>query len=201
MVKPLFVLVGPSGSGKSRLMEDLCDLLGLTAIESYTNRPKRSDDETGHNFVSTEELEKLTLLNSAVFGGYTYGMTAEQIAGGDICIMEPSGAQGICAQLEPDRCVVLIGVQSSPEDIRARLLSNGVSEDAVEARMNRDARVFDGLKRFCDRVFNNPNGGYTSVLMSMAQYIERLQPLGACGMSSIPNELTFAFNTVEADVF
>jgi hypothetical protein len=50
-VKPLTLIVGPSGSGKNYIS----DAFGLKAIQSYTTRPMRSGDkETDHKFVKKD---------------------------------------------------------------------------------------------------------------------------------------------------
>ena len=55
----IYLIVGCSGSGKTTIVNSLENKYGLKSIQSYTTRPKRSDDETGHIFISDEEYDKL----------------------------------------------------------------------------------------------------------------------------------------------
>ena len=57
--KYIVLIVGESGSGKSTICDELTKRYGLKQVESYTTRPRRSEDEDGHTFVSDEEFDKL----------------------------------------------------------------------------------------------------------------------------------------------
>ena len=54
-MKNCYLIVGQSGSGKTTIMTTLEEKYELKSIQSYTTRPKRSDGETGHIFISDEE--------------------------------------------------------------------------------------------------------------------------------------------------
>ena len=54
-----FIIVGESGSGKTTIVNELEKRYGLTSVQSYTTRPKRYPDETGHTFVSEQEFFQL----------------------------------------------------------------------------------------------------------------------------------------------
>ena len=47
----IFCLVGPSGSGKTTVAKAL-EKHGYNVIQSYTTRPRRSENEWGHTFVT-----------------------------------------------------------------------------------------------------------------------------------------------------
>ena len=44
--KPLVIIMGRSGAGKTSVANAMRDAYGWTQIESYTTRPRRSEDET-----------------------------------------------------------------------------------------------------------------------------------------------------------
>ena len=58
-MKNCYLIVGQSGSGKTTIVNTLEEKYGLKSIQSYTTRPKRSENETGHTFISDEEYDKL----------------------------------------------------------------------------------------------------------------------------------------------
>ena len=53
------LLVGASGSGKSTVANHLHNEYGYDVLQSYTTRPKRTADETGHVFATEEEYEAI----------------------------------------------------------------------------------------------------------------------------------------------
>ena len=55
------VLIGPSGTGKSTVADKLTELYGLTLMQSYTTRPKRFENETGHTFEENARLKAETI--------------------------------------------------------------------------------------------------------------------------------------------
>ena len=59
MKDKIICIVGRSGSGKTTAAEYLEELYGLKSIQSYTTRPKRKPNETGHTFVTEDEFDKI----------------------------------------------------------------------------------------------------------------------------------------------
>ena len=57
------LLVGASGSGKSTVADHLHNECGYDVLQSYTTRPRRTVDETGHIFVTEEEYEAMKVLD------------------------------------------------------------------------------------------------------------------------------------------
>ena len=70
-MKNIYLLVGPSGSGKSSIAEKLQEEYGYKQVYSYTERPPRSSTEKGHVFVTPEEFDELgTLCAYTIYNGY-----------------------------------------------------------------------------------------------------------------------------------
>lgn len=55
MNKPIFVVMGKSGCGKSEIVSRLCGATGICRIKTTTTRPKRSENDNEYRF---EELPK-----------------------------------------------------------------------------------------------------------------------------------------------
>ena len=87
------LLVGPSGSGKTTIANKLSEEKGWKVLQSYTTRPKRYSNETGHIFVSEEEFEqyKNDLCAYTEFDGYKYWATNQQVDESEIYIIDPAG--------------------------------------------------------------------------------------------------------------
>ena len=58
--KPLVIIMGRSGAGKTCVANAMRDAYGWTQIESYTTRPRRSEDETGHHFITEAEFDQIS---------------------------------------------------------------------------------------------------------------------------------------------
>ena len=54
--KPLVIIIGRSGAGKTSVANAMRDAYGWTQIESYTTRPRRSEDETGRTIFALAEV-------------------------------------------------------------------------------------------------------------------------------------------------
>lgn len=90
----LYLLVGSSGSGKTSIATALERKYGYRQLLSYTTRPLRNEDETGHTFVNDTFFNQLTdFIGYTVYNNYKYGATAEQADNSDIYVIDPAGVE------------------------------------------------------------------------------------------------------------
>lgn len=76
----IYCFVGPSGSGKSAIVDSLSTEYGLVTVYSYTERPRRTAFETGHIFVSPEDFDMLEdLVAYTIYNGYRYGVPSPMV--------------------------------------------------------------------------------------------------------------------------
>ena len=144
--KPLFLIMGESGSGKDTLVDGACKELGLTKVVSYTTRPPRSEDEATHKFITLDEFNDLRrrrrLAAVSGFDGFMYGASYEDVAEADFYIIDPSGAQGFRYD-RMKRFVELIYITAEEEVRRERMLQRGDGEEQTEQRIQHDRAAFD----------------------------------------------------------
>lgn len=99
----LLTLTGPSCSGKTTLLNDLVANHSFKALVSHTTRPARKGETEGvdYYFVDDRKFDDLKkagkLMESVEFGGYKYGLSANEVAGAildnknPVVIVEPKG--------------------------------------------------------------------------------------------------------------
>ena len=91
--KPLFLFVGKSASGKTTIA-NMLENEGYKQIASYTTRPPRFDNETGHVFISEKEFNNLNnVVAYTYYNNYRYCTTLEQVNDADIYVVDPSGVK------------------------------------------------------------------------------------------------------------
>ncbi len=94
MAKPLILLVGKSGSGKTYLSTYLEKHYGMKMLESYTTRPPRTENEKGHVFISYEDYVMLkNKVATTYYHGNYYCATKEQCDEADVYVIDPCGVK------------------------------------------------------------------------------------------------------------
>ena len=76
MKKTIVCIAGMSGSGKSEVADHIASVHGYKLIQSYTTRPKRDAQDTGHTFIDDVHMDQLLaredVLARTQFGDYRY---------------------------------------------------------------------------------------------------------------------------------
>lgn len=155
----LFVLSGPSGSGKETVMSSMVDRIPrLSRIVTYTTRTPRPGEVAGrhYHFVSEPEFETLigkgSLFESeAVYGSSRYGSPVQAVEGtgsGDLIMeLDPHGFQ----RIREARRGPTVGIFLLPPDagelerrIRSRALESDLPRRLRTAREQLDrANIYD----------------------------------------------------------
>ena len=97
----VILVVGKTNSGKSSLIKKLCERTGLTALQSYTTRPKRSETDNDHVFVGVEEYLRAkesgeVAIDGEIAGNYYYS-TIEQLYNADLYTINPEALDRLLA--------------------------------------------------------------------------------------------------------
>ena len=180
----IFLIVGCSGSGKTTITEQLEQKYGLKSIQSYTTRPKRSENETGHIFVTNKEFDKLTdMVAYTEFAGNRYCATTEQVENNDIYIIDPKGIDFFMKSYNGRKTPKVIFISSDMatryERMKSRAEENGNEfMDAVKSSLE---RITNDVVEFYDyihnnahvdfRINNNENDNLNQIVDKIYQYI------------------------------
>ena len=146
----IFCLVGPSGSGKTTVAKAL-EKQGYNVIQSYTTRPRRSEDEWGHTYVTAIYNDKPPWVMENViayneFAGNHYWATKEQYKGKgkSVYIIDPPGDKQLREEVD---CEVVTIFLATPRNVawERMIIDNRGACDADE-RIKHDAEVFAAVK-------------------------------------------------------
>ena len=103
--KPLHLFVGPSASGKTTVANEL-EKLGYKQVKSYTTREPRSEEESGHIFVSKEEFDALeNMIAYTEYDGNFYCSTKEQLDEANIYVVDVPGVQTLIENYTSERLI------------------------------------------------------------------------------------------------
>ena len=143
----LLVVSGPSGVGKSSVIDGVLEQTGAGFSVSATTRDARPDEVHGEDylFVSDDEFDRLVaddeLLEWAEYGGYRYGTprrpVLEMLEAGDHVVLdiENLGAHQVKAAY-PEAVLVFI-LPPSTAELERRLRARGdTSESDIERRLS-----------------------------------------------------------------
>lgn len=155
LLKNIYVLIGKSGSGKSAIAGYLNSAFGWVCAESYTDRPKRTETEKGHRFVTPEQFDSIQeRILETRFDGYRYTMTKEILNDSDFIILDTSGV----ISLKADYCnrgIMVIGIEADEEQLSERMKKCGDSDEKIARRLEHDKTDFAGYNSLCDCIIKN----------------------------------------------
>ncbi|HEY3226854.1 MAG TPA: guanylate kinase [Planctomycetota bacterium] len=143
----LVVVSGPSGVGKTTVVEKLLKLPGLVRSVSATTRPRRMGEVTGRDYIfyTPERFEKEVaegrFLEHATIHGHKYGTPAEPVdrllSEGRTVILaiDVQGHAAVRASGRPTLGIFLM--PPSPDDLERRMATRGDGPDETRRRLSR----------------------------------------------------------------
>jgi guanylate kinase len=147
--KPLIIcIVGESGSGKTLAGHYLVQQYDINFVQSYTDRPQRYKDESGHIFISKDDMDIIfndkNVIAKTNFGEYRYCSLEANIFDYNVYIVDEVGLK----MLQHDYDVYSIKIYRPLEH---RIKSVG------ERRVIRDKNQFTLPDSYYDYVIDNHN--------------------------------------------
>lgn len=182
-MNPIFILVGPSGVGKSTAQEELLTRgeFGLMRAITTTTRKARPGEIEGEDFffVTPEEFNEMVQKDEFVewvetFGN-CYGTTRKELdgklaQGPVLMITDMRGAQSIKKQYEDTHIIFL---DAPREDLVRRISERpGTSPDDLERRLKRMDEEKAGASQ-ADILLHNPDGKFAETLENVRRFISQ----------------------------
>ena len=158
----LLCVLGRTSCGKDTLVGKLCERTGLTAITSYTTRPRRENEGDTHIFSNKEVYEQMqTNGNIAAYteiAGNYYWTTIDQLYEHSIYIIDYKGVETLRQLNLPNLRLVTVFI-NTPDDVRKNRALNKRGDDRL-IFMKRDMaerEQFRAMLRNADFDYAIPN--------------------------------------------
>lgn len=141
MIKPLFLFVGKSASGKTTIADMLENQYGLVQTRSYTTRPPRYDGEIAHTFITDEEFDRLEdIVAYTEYNGFRYCATTEQIDNVSIYVVDVPGVTTLLNKYHTERPIVVFYFDASICTRIDRMMERNDSDMSIVSRLYTDER-------------------------------------------------------------
>ena len=172
--KYIFLIVAPSGTGKTEFCKILQEKHKLRSIASYTTRMRRYEGETGHTFVTKEEFDSLpNKVAYTLYDDNEYCATQEQVDNADLYVIDVAGVEYFKRTYKGTKKAIVVKLCASDLTRIIRMLQRGDSLDAVIKRLEVDEVEFADFKY--DLSINAERSLKTMVLTFLIK--TRLMPL------------------------
>lgn len=172
MKKNLYLIIGRSGTGKTTVVEELEKRYGYKSIQSYTTRPKRYENETGHTFITKEEFDKKTMLAYTKFNGYEYGVDADLLSQGDLYVIDIPGVRYLQQSNLLSKKLITINLRCNQDDLIKNMIHRGDSKDMIESRLRNDEIMFADEENFPFDYIIKTNNCIEDKVNKIHKYIE-----------------------------
>ena len=117
------LIVGRTSTGKDSLKDILIKTYGWKFVISTTNRPKRSETEDTHVFLTTEEVNNIPIEDKVAItniNGYEYFATRQQVEEADGYIIDPNGVYMLLRNM-PEEWFLIVYMRPSDAAVQEEM--------------------------------------------------------------------------------
>lgn len=142
----MLVIVGPSASGKTQIVQELIKKYNMEKLVTYTTRPMRVGEVNGkdYHFISHEEFEQK--INNNFFIEYVkynnncYGTSRSDLSDNKVVILEPNGLKHYLN--EARELIKVVVLRCSKNVLGIRMAIRGDKPEDIIRRLEGDGAVF-----------------------------------------------------------
>lgn len=173
MSKPLFIIVGYTASQKQQVATQVCKMAGLKRVITSTTRPPRNDeDNNSYHFIPVADFYALQKVDSEKINGNFFGVTASDLAEGDVVVLSLDGCANVKRHCEVEgRDVHVIGLDVSMAVQMERMKDWGWTMLRSRDAIAEDAIAYAPLRDIADVTINA--GDFDAVCSRVLKYINR----------------------------
>lgn len=155
------LIMGRSGVGKSTLANYLTKYHGLKQLDSYTTRPMRVENETGHTFITEKEvqgiLEEEGCVAKTTINGYLYFATKKQVEDCDIYLIDPHGLKSLLKAMPDTQFMIVYVTADLHKRIQYSIERSDNPEEEEKVIKERIASEDAQFDRFEDQMYLHNN--------------------------------------------
>lgn len=172
---PLLVIIGPSGSGKSRLVRMLEEQNLVRLTPSYTTRPARNDTNIDHVYIDESKFRALNqqgffIETVSMFGQpYHYGLPKIEWYDARVPVVVLR-AQLLGLVDKHYSNAIIYHIESSFDISQQRMAQRGQTQEDINTRMNYHALECEQGRKFAHRVIIN-DGSIDEAYATLSGYI------------------------------
>ena len=180
--KPLWLVVGASGSGKSYIIDRIIKQFDMGQVISRTTREKRFYNENTHLHITSQQADKEfnQALTRTTFCGNRYYVLKEDLEGKDFYAIDPKGVRGLRYN-QINRPIIKLFIDSNWFIRLIHMWKRGDKIKDIIKRLLNDRKEFKGFENEADIVFKNSNEMYDyfqdkhlyEVMMNKGRFVEK----------------------------
>ena len=144
----LILVSGPSGVGKSSVIDRLMKMRKLEFMKTYTTRETRAQNDGAYYHITKGEFKKMLErgeffeyenVHADIFYGTPYASLEKVVEGKKDYIkdIDVHGVQKMKEYLKDKAKCVTVFLDSPDEELKKRLIKRGESEEMIEKRLSR----------------------------------------------------------------
>lgn len=158
----MLVVIGPSASGKTQIVNHLIKDYKMQKMVTYTTRPMRVNEVDGldYHFISKDaflkKIEEHFFLEYVYYNGNYYGTAKNDLTKEKVVIIEKDGLKAYLKEARDK--IKIIYIQCSKPIRRLRMIERKDDEASINRRLANDDLVFDQEARnLADYIIDTSN--------------------------------------------
>lgn len=166
----MLVLVGPSASGKTQIVQELIKNYNMEKLVTYTTRPMRVGEVNGkdYHFISKEDfIKKINgdfFIEHVEYNNNFYGTSRSDLSENKVVILEPTGLKHYLQEARD--LITVVVLRCSKEVLGIRMAIRGDKPEDIKRRLDGDGAVFTrDVEKLADLVLDTtPSNIYNDAL-------------------------------------
>ena len=158
----MLVIIGPSASGKTQIVNKLIENYNMKKMVTYTTRPMRQHEVDGldYHFISVDDFQKKIkegfFLEYVNYNNNYYGTSKNSLSSDKVVILESEGLKKYINEARNQ--IKIVFIRCSKEIRRIRMTSRGDDIESINKRLLNDDNVFNNeIMKISDFVIDTSN--------------------------------------------